>query len=214
LFDIYSATDDFEKAAEWATTATQLKSLAESLMLRERLLESIEMQRRAVERDPADTDLRRTLAQSLLDNDDLQGAGEDVTIQISRREPALLMTLAEIQFRGGKTSEGTAVVRQLLTDDPARRETILALASRIATSSPEAGFLMAEVVAEASVAASEWESAASAIEAYVVQVPTYIPALMRLVEICVDGGLEPAVYNAQAQLADAYLAAGAVGDAR
>jgi tetratricopeptide (TPR) repeat protein len=37
---------------------------------------------------------------------------------------------------------------------------------------------------------------------------------MRLVEICVDGGLEPAMYNAQAQLADAYLAAGAVADAR
>jgi tetratricopeptide (TPR) repeat protein len=214
LFDIYFATDDFEKAAEWATTATQLKSLAESLMLRERPLESIEMQRRAVERDPADTDLRRTLAQSLLDNDDLQGAAEYVTIEIAGRDPALLMTLAEIQFRGGKTSEGTAVVRQLLADDPARRETILALASRIAASSPEVGFLMVEVVAEASVAASEWEAAARAIETYVTQVPTYVPALMRLVEICVDGGLEPAMYNAQAQLADAYLAAGAVGDAR
>jgi tetratricopeptide (TPR) repeat protein len=214
LFDIYSATDDFEKAAGWATIAAQLKSLAESLMLRERPLEAIEMQRRAVELDPADTDLRRTLAHSLLESGDLQGAAEYVTIEIAGRDPALLMTLAEIQFRGGKTSEGTAVMRQLLADDPARRETILALASRIATSSPEAGFLMVEVVAEASVAASEWESAASAIEAYVVQVPTYIPALMRLVEICVDGGLEPAVYNAQAQLADAYLAAGAVGDAR
>jgi hypothetical protein len=37
---------------------------------------------------------------------------------------------------------------------------------------------------------------------------------MRLVEICIDGGLESAMYNAQAQLADAYLAAGAVNDAR
>jgi len=214
LFDIYSATDDFDKAAGWATTAAQLKSLAESLLLRERPLEAIDMRRRAVQLDPADSDLRRTLAHSLLESGDLQGAAEYVTTEIAGRDPALLMTLAEIQFRGGKTSEGTAVMRQLLADDPARRETILALASRIANSSPDAGFLMVEVVAEASVAASAWESAASAIEAYVVQVPTYIPALMRLVEICVDGGLEPAVYNAQAQLADAYLAAGAVGDAR
>jgi hypothetical protein len=37
---------------------------------------------------------------------------------------------------------------------------------------------------------------------------------MRLVEICVDGGLEATMYAAQAQLADAYLAAGAASEAR
>jgi tetratricopeptide (TPR) repeat protein len=73
---------------------------------------------------------------------------------------------------------------------------------------------MVEVAAEACVAGGDWEAAATAIQAYVAQVPTYIPALMRLVEICVDGGLESTMYRAQAQLADAYLAAGAVADAR
>jgi tetratricopeptide (TPR) repeat protein len=37
---------------------------------------------------------------------------------------------------------------------------------------------------------------------------------MRLVEICVDGGLESTMYSAQAQLADAYIAAGAATEAR
>ena len=37
---------------------------------------------------------------------------------------------------------------------------------------------------------------------------------MRLVEICVDGGLEATMYSAQAQLADAYIAAGAAHEAR
>jgi tetratricopeptide (TPR) repeat protein len=214
LFDIYSSTDDFERAAEWATTAGQLKSLAESLALRERPQEAIEMQRRAVVVDPADTDLRRSLAQTLLERGDLRGAAEYMTAEIAGSDPVLLMTLAEIQFRGGKTDDGMAVLRRLVEEDPTRRDEIVALASRVAASSPEAGFLMVEVAAEASVAAADWESAASAIEAYVTQVPTYIPALMRLVEICVDGGLEPAMYSAQAQLADAYLAAGAVADAR
>jgi tetratricopeptide (TPR) repeat protein len=214
LFDIYSATDDFEQAAEYATTAAQFKSLAESLTLRERPLQAIDMQRRAVEVDPTDTDLRRTLANALLERGDLQGAGEYMTAEIAGNDPALLLTLAEIRFRGGKTDDGMAVLRGLVAENPARRDDIVALASKVAASSPEAGFLMVEVAAEASVAASEWELAASAIEAYVTQVPTYIPALMRLVEICVDGGLEPAMYNAQAQLADAYLAAGSVADAR
>jgi tetratricopeptide (TPR) repeat protein len=37
---------------------------------------------------------------------------------------------------------------------------------------------------------------------------------MRLVEICVDGGLEATLYSAQAQLADAYIANGSAAEAR
>ena len=214
LFEIYASADDFEHATECATTAAQFKQLAESLALRERQEQAIEMQRRAVLLDPADTDLRKALAQTLLERGDLQGAAEYLTAEVAGSDPALLMTLAEIQFRGGKTEEGMAVLRRLVNEDPARRDEIVALASKVAASSPEAGFLMVEIAAEVSVAGAEWESAAAAIEAYIAQVPNYIPALMRLVEICIDGGLEPAMYNAQAQLADAYLAAGAVGDAR
>jgi tetratricopeptide (TPR) repeat protein len=42
----------------------------------------------------------------------------------------------------------------------------------------------------------------------------HIPALMKLVEVCVDGGLEATMYTAQAQLADAYLLAGRPNEAR
>ena len=56
--------------------------------------------------------------------------------------------------------------------------------------------------------------AASALHEFVTRVPNQIPALMKLVEICVDGGLESTMYMAQAQLADAYLAAGSGAEAR
>src|SRR6185503_18615087 len=49
---------------------------------------------------------------------------------------------------------------------------------------------------------------------FVTRVPNHIPALMRLVEICVDGGLEATMYSAQAHLADAYIAAGMAAEAR
>ena len=42
----------------------------------------------------------------------------------------------------------------------------------------------------------------------------HLVALMRLVEICVDGGLESTMYEAQAQLADAYLESGRGLEAR
>ena len=52
------------------------------------------------------------------------------------------------------------------------------------------------------------------LQEFVTRVPNHIPALMRLVEICVDGGLESTMYSAQAQLADAYIEAGHATEAR
>ena len=44
--------------------------------------------------------------------------------------------------------------------------------------------------------------------------PGHLPTLLKLVEVCVDGGLETTMYDAQTQLADAYLAAGKAAEAR
>src|SRR5262249_15473714 len=52
------------------------------------------------------------------------------------------------------------------------------------------------------------------LQEFVTRVPNHVPALMRLVEICVDGGLEATMYAAQAQLADAYIALGSADEAR
>ncbi|MGH9372069.1 MAG: tetratricopeptide repeat protein, partial [Vicinamibacterales bacterium] len=44
--------------------------------------------------------------------------------------------------------------------------------------------------------------------------PNQIPALRKFVELCVDGGLEATMSEAQAQLADAYLTTGQAAEAR
>ena len=62
--------------------------------------------------------------------------------------------------------------------------------------------------------ASEFDDAASILQEFVTRVPTHVPALLKLVEVCVDGGLEAAMYEAQAQLADAYLSAVQAAEAR
>src|SRR5207244_4565344 len=71
-----------------------------------------------------------------------------------------------------------------------------------------------EIAADSAVAQNDWPGASVALQEFVTRVPNHIPALMRLVEICVDGGLEATMYSAQAQLADAYIAAGAAAEAR
>ena len=60
----------------------------------------------------------------------------------------------------------------------------------------------------------DWPGAAAVLQEFVTRVPNHIPALMHLVEICVDGGLESTMFSAQAQLADAYIEGGQATEAR
>ena len=61
---------------------------------------------------------------------------------------------------------------------------------------------------------AEFADAASILQEFVTRVPGQVQALLKLVEVCVDGGLESTMYEAQAQLADAYLASAQAAEAR
>src|SRR5207237_5255004 len=102
----------------------------------------------------------------------------------------------------------------LLEDDGSRRDQIALLGWTVAEQHPEAGFRVVELAADSAVAESDWPAAAAALQEFVTRVPNHIPSLMRLVEICVDGGLEATMFSAQAQLADAYIEAGSATEAR
>src|SRR4029078_3770630 len=67
---------------------------------------------------------------------------------------------------------------------------------------------------DAAVAQSEFSEAAGTLKEFVTRVPRQIPALLKLVEVCVDGGFEAAMYETQAELADGDLAPGQPAEAR
>src|SRR4029453_299573 len=89
---------------------------------------------------------------------------------------------------------------------PGRAEEAMALGKRLADESPETGFPCLDAVADAALEQKDYATAATALKEFVARSPHHIVALMRLVEVCVDGGLEESMHDAQAQLADAYLA--------
>src|SRR5690606_21410180 len=70
-----------------------------------------------------------------------------------------------------------------------------------------------ELAVDEYVIAGRFTDAATLLQDFLVRVPGRMPTLLRLVEVCRDGGLEGAMYDAQALLADAYLAAGQAGEA-
>lgn len=214
LLDVYVSAEDFEHAREYATTVEQFKRIASKLDERGRADESLAMLREAARVDPADAELRAHLGRTFAARGDLTTAAEYLTEESAGDDPQLLLTVAEMRLRGGQIEEGIGIARRLLAEDAGRRDQIAMVGWNIAEQAPDAGFALVDLAAEVSVEAGDWANAAAALQEFVTRVPNHIPALMRLVEICVDGNLEATLYSAQADLADAYITAGMAGEAR
>jgi tetratricopeptide (TPR) repeat protein len=214
LMQAYVARGDFESARYYATSAGERKELAEELFQQGREDEALAVLTLAAEADPADIAIRSQLVKRLLARGDMAAARVMLTSEVAGADPELQWTLAEMELHQGRIAEGTAVLQQMLVDDPSRRDALVILGCSVAEVNSDAGFACIEVATRAAIAAGEWASAAAAVNEFVNRVPHHIQALMRLVEICVDGGLEATMHSAQAQLADAYLVAGAGAEAR
>jgi tetratricopeptide (TPR) repeat protein len=214
LLGVYLAAGDYARARQCASTSAQLKDIAARLEAIGQANEALATLRDAVRLDPSDIELQTHLVRSFVARGDLQSAAEFLTAETAGNDPRLLLTAAEIQLRGGKIDEGIALVKRLLDEDASHREDVAMLGWNLAEHVPEAGFKIVSLAADSAVAQSDWPAAAAALQEFVTRVPSHIPALMRLVEICVDGGLEATMYSAQAHLADAYIAAGMASEAR
>jgi tetratricopeptide (TPR) repeat protein len=214
LLEAYSGAGDYARARECATTVEQFRAIAAALDAQGKPEEALDTLRQAAVQNPFDNELKAELARTFVARGDIATAAEYLTAETAGNDPQLLMTVADIRLRGQTPEEGVAVIKRLLSEDPTRRESIAMLGWRVAEQAPEAGFSVVELVADAAVAESDWAGAAAALQEFVTRVPNHVPALMRLVEICVDGGLEATMYSAQAQLADAYIAAGMATEAR
>ncbi len=214
LVKAHTARGDFDAACRYATTAEQLRNLAAELFRLDREDQGLTLLARAAEADPADAAIRVELVKRLVSRGDVAGARNLLTPDVAGSDPELLWLLAEMELRDGHIAEGTSLLEKMLVDDPSRRDALVILGCSVAEVNTDAGYGCIEVAARTAIAADEWGSAAAAINEFVNRVPNHIPALMRLVEICVDGGLEATMHSAQAQLADAYLTVGAGSEAR
>jgi tetratricopeptide (TPR) repeat protein len=214
LMDVHFAAGDFAKARECATSVEQFRMIAAALEAAGNADEALATLQQAAGLHPDDTDLSAQLAKTFIARGDLATAAQYLTAESAGSDPELLLTVADIQLRGEKSDEGLAIVRQLLEAEPSRREQIAQLGWSVGEKAPEAGFQVVELCADSAVTVLDWPGAAAVLQEFVTRVPNHVPALMRLVEICVDGGLESTMYSAQAQLADAYIEGGQATEAR
>lgn len=132
----------------------------------------------------------------------------------SLRDPAMLLPLAGLALREGRLDEARALLPEVLARGGGSRDAVVALAWTLTENNVEAAMLCVDAAADASIGAGEFADAAAILQEFAARVPGQVGTLLRLVEVAVDGGLDATMYEAQAQLADAYLVAQRPEEAR
>lgn len=205
---------DIESARRHATTTGHLKAIADELAARGRDDEALDMLFDVVERDAGDVGTRARLARSLIARGEIERAAACVDADGLAGDPELLLLSAEVHLRTGRTEAARDLLKAALDRDAGRRDDVVALGTRLVDSNPHAAFECVDIATDAAIADRDWPAAVTALHDYVLRVPAHVPALMKLVDVCVDSGMEGPLCEAQAALADTYLDAGRAQEAR
>ncbi|MDP2055833.1 MAG: tetratricopeptide repeat protein, partial [Acidobacteriota bacterium] len=214
LFVAYLAGQTPDLARKVASGADELKQVAAAFAQAGQGDLSLEVLGQVAEADPADLAVRAGLAMAYVARGDLAKARTYLSAETAGADPALWITLGEMELTAGRTGEGRAAIKQALTLDRSQAQAAVVVGCRLAESNAEAGYECIDAVADAALEDGDYAAAAVSLHEFTIRVPTHLVALMRLVEICVDGDLEATMYEAQAQLADAYLSVGRGLEAR
>jgi tetratricopeptide (TPR) repeat protein len=194
--------------------ALRFRALHDELREKGREAEALDALREVAALDPSDRAARGALAAAAVAANDLERAREYLDRETAGSDPDLLVALADIELRSGQLEAAREILPQLFAIDQGLRQRIVDLAWALSAGSPAAAFVCIDAAVNASMAVSDYEDAAAVLQEFIARVPDQVPALLKLVEVCVDGGLESTMYETQTQLADAYLAAGQASEAR
>ncbi len=126
----------------------------------------------------------------------------------------LQFAVGTIRARQGDVDRARAAFGRLLAREPNRAPAVAAEGERLAALDPDAALVHLEAAADIFLLHGDFAAAAIAYEAFVLQQPDHIAALLRLAEISVEGELTATTDLAQTTLVDAYLAQGNGAEAR
>jgi tetratricopeptide (TPR) repeat protein len=158
--------------------------------------------------------LTAEIARECVRSGDLARASLILTAESAGDDPDLLVALAQIDLDAGRDENARTSFTRLITIAPDRQDDVMRAALELARASRlETAVGCVEVVADGALIEGDWHKAIATLQTFVREVP-HLPLLVKLVELCVDADAEDALREAQALLADAYLAAGQAAEAR
>jgi tetratricopeptide (TPR) repeat protein len=203
-----------EGTGESIGAAIRYRELHADLAEKGRRADALAALRNAVRLNPEDREGRAELAREAVAAQDAEAVRQYLDPETAASDPALQLALAGLELRRGEIQRGRALLQQLVAADPAHVDRVTETAWSLTATSTEAAFACIEVSADALLAVPNYDAAAALLRDFLSRAPRQIPALLKLVEVCVDGGLESTMYDTQAELADAYLDGGHAGEAR
>jgi tetratricopeptide (TPR) repeat protein len=197
-----------------ALAAERFRAISADLFEKKRDAEALAALREAVRINPKDVGGRAQLAKAYMSSGDIASAREFLDAEAAADDPGLLVAVIAGELREGHLEEAQPLVARVLERDPAMVNEIVNIGWSFCQSNPDAAFMCIDAAAALAVTQGDYQTAASILQEYVARATQQVPALLKLVEVCVDGGLEEAMYETQAQLCDAYLSAGQASEAR
>jgi len=209
-----AAARTLEEMGEEEEAGKRFRALYDDLLEKGRTAEAIDALKQFVRINPLETSSRSILAKKALEAGDVAGAREFLDEDSAGQDATLLLPLAEIELRSSDLGRARNILARLLAADPAQRPAVVELGWSFLASNSETTFACLDSAVDAATAAGEFQEAATNLQSFVARAPGQIPALLKLVEVCVDGGLEQTMYEAQELLTDAYLAANQAAEAR
>ena len=156
--------------------------------------------------DSTDVEAAAQLVRDFLSRGHLTAAHQYVQQASQTNDPELLLTVGEVRLLAGEIDEAREILTRLLARAPHVLNDVVELGVRLTDRMPEGGLACVEAAASILLLKGDFAAAAQAYERVLTVQPSNLPALMCLVELCIEGGLDADLLSAQSRLVDAYLA--------
>jgi tetratricopeptide (TPR) repeat protein len=206
---------NLRQAREEARTTNEIMAVADVLDRDGDRGAALQMRADALRRDPDDPELRVRLIGDYVKAGQRDRAHALLTLDVAGDDAELIMLLARLECGIGRFDEVRRVLNHLYALPGDHRAQVAALGRELLDSGQtDAAFVCVDCAADAAIVEDDWDRARAGVQDFVARVPYHVPALLKLIELCVDGGFPQLMSAAQEQLADAYLRAGKGAEAR
>ncbi len=158
--------------------------------------------------DTSDVGLRRELASKYLAAGQLEEAGQLLDVETVGSDPELLLALASLELARKDDASALATLTRLVGLAPDRSSDVLRVAGELGRAGePDRAFACAAVVVDDAVLRADWDRAIDVLQSFLGHAQ-HVPALVKLVHVSEDAGIEEVLQEAQERLVDAYLEQG------
>jgi tetratricopeptide (TPR) repeat protein len=203
---------EFDRARAYAATAPEYVQLADICVARADAEGHVAMLTDARRLAPDDLTIAVRLVRACAERGDYATACLHLDAVGDVFDAELFAAAGEVRARAGELDVARALFARLLAREPHR--TTALIEQGLALAEPELALVLLESAADAQLARGDTPAAIDAYRRFTDTFPNHMPALLRLVDISGDAGLERETADAQGRLADAHLAEGRAAEAR